>query len=187
MDLRVSKADGSIDWALAGERQVISTDPLKCRWLHTIDSNGFTAPDEGSFTDMPNGDSLEVGSMPCPERGGAVTDYEEVWRVLPPIPDPKRAWILESMDAERKTFLGRIGGGYMALSDKKGTKFAVRSEEWDAAKKSWKIKYTIGDVEEIPSLAEMAGEGFQGEEAWTEGSKVTVSGVEYTVRAFEGL
>jgi len=27
MDLRVLKSDGSIDWALAGERQVISTDP----------------------------------------------------------------------------------------------------------------------------------------------------------------
>lgn len=125
--------------------------------------------------------------MPCPERGGAVTDYEEVWRVLPPIRGPKRAWILESVDTDRKTFLGRIGGGYMALSDKKGTKFAVRSEEWDVDAKSWKVKYTIGDVGEIPSLAEIAEEGFQGEETWIEGSKVTVSGVEYFVRAIEGL
>jgi hypothetical protein len=161
---------------------------VKCRWLHTIDSNGFTAPDEGSFTDMPNGDSLEVGSMPCPERGGAVTDYEEVWRVMDPVPGPKRAWILESVDGnERKTFLGRIGGGYMALSDRKGTKFAARSEEWDETKKSWNTKYSIGDGEEVPSLAGIAQEGFEDEESWTEGGKVVVAGTEYMVRAFEGL
>jgi hypothetical protein len=29
VDLRVLKSDNSIDWALAGERQVVSTDPCK--------------------------------------------------------------------------------------------------------------------------------------------------------------
>jgi len=29
MDLRVLKADGSIDWGMAGERQILSKDPRK--------------------------------------------------------------------------------------------------------------------------------------------------------------
>lgn len=29
MDLRVNKADTSIDWAMAGERQILSKDPRK--------------------------------------------------------------------------------------------------------------------------------------------------------------
>jgi hypothetical protein len=128
--------------------------------------------------------------MPCPERGGAITDYEEIWRVLTPIPGPKRAWILESVEdgeGERKTFLGRIGGGYMALSDKKGTKFAARSEQWDELAKTWKVKYTVGDIEEVPSLAGLAKEGFDGEETWIEGCKAAVLGKQYLVRAFETL
>ncbi len=128
--------------------------------------------------------------MPCPERGGAITDYEEIWRVLTPIPGPKRAWILESIgegEGERKTFLGRIGGGYMALSDKKGTKFAARSEQWDEVAKTWKAKYTVGDIEEVPSLAELAKEGFDSEETWVEGHKAVVLGKQYLVRAFESL
>jgi hypothetical protein len=30
LDLRVLKSNNSIDWALAGERQVLSTDPSMC-------------------------------------------------------------------------------------------------------------------------------------------------------------
>jgi hypothetical protein len=33
LDLRVLKSNNSIDWALAGERQVISTDPSKLSYL----------------------------------------------------------------------------------------------------------------------------------------------------------
>ena len=130
--------------------------------------------------------------MPCPDRGGAITDYEEVWRVLPPIPGPARSWILESVDGDReeggrKTFLGRIGGGYMALSDEKGTRFAARSEEWDREGKSWRIKYEIGDVGDVPSLAGVGKEGFEGEEGWVEGGRAVVLGKEYLVRAVEAL
>lgn len=70
------------------------------------------------FTTLPNGDDLETGSMPCANRANAVTEYEEVWRKLSPRPGPKLAWILQSV--EGKTFLGRIGGGYMALSQEAG-------------------------------------------------------------------
>jgi len=75
----------------------------------------------------------------------------------------------------------------MALSDKKGTRFAARSEEWDDEQQAWRTKYTIGDVEEVPSISGAGKEGFQHEETWSEGSKVIVLGAEYTVRALEGL
>jgi hypothetical protein len=31
MDLRVLKADGSIEWGMAGERQILSKNPCLCR------------------------------------------------------------------------------------------------------------------------------------------------------------
>jgi hypothetical protein len=40
-------------------------------------------------------------------------EFEEVWRRLPPIIGAKHAWILQGVDG--KTFLGKNGGGYMAL------------------------------------------------------------------------
>ncbi|KFY70834.1 hypothetical protein V498_10185, partial [Pseudogymnoascus sp. VKM F-4517 (FW-2822)] len=106
MDLRVAKADHSIDWAMAGERQILSTNPrkshpsprLKCRWIKAIDSLGPSDPDEGVFTPLPNGDDLETGSMPCAHKGDAVTEYEEVWRKLDPVAGPKRAWIVQSVE-----------------------------------------------------------------------------------------
>ncbi|KAF8854873.1 hypothetical protein BDZ45DRAFT_747027 [Acephala macrosclerotiorum] len=199
VDLRVLKSDTSIDWALAGERVVVSADPLKVRWIKTLDSLGLTEePDEGDFATLPNGDSLETGSMPCPEKGMAVTAYEEVWRVLAPKPGPDTgtgsAWILESADAEgdTKTFLGRVGGSYMAMRGKTGEKwkdgeFGARSEGWDVKERRWKDKYVIGYIAGIPSPAELGTGLFDGEDAWKEGAKVTVLGQEYIVRAFEAL
>lgn len=202
LDLRVLKADSSIDWAMAGERQVISTDPrmsspidpqalancsvriVKCRWIKIIDSLGPSDPDEGSFETLPNGDDLETGSMPCPDRGGAVTKYEEVWRKLNPREGVKHAWILQSMDD--KTFLGRIGGGYMALRAREGRSFGARREEWDV-NDGWSVKYKIGDVEGVPSLAAVEKQMFEGEEGWRTGHNVEVLGEQYMVRAWEDI
>jgi len=196
VDLRVLKSDNSIDWALAGERQVVSTDPLRVRWIKTLDSLGLTdAPDEGDFTTLPNGDSLETGAMPCPEKGMAVTQYEEVWRVLTPTPGPgegrKSAWILESNAAgETKMFLGRIGGLYMAMRGKvseawKEGEFGARSEEWDERDRKWKNKHVIGYIAGLPSPAELGTGLFDGEDMWKEKDKVEVLGQEYIVRAFD--
>ncbi|KUJ21275.1 uncharacterized protein LY89DRAFT_705116 [Mollisia scopiformis] len=199
VDLRVLKTDNTIDWALAGERQIVSTDPLKVRWIKTLDSLGLTEePDEGDFTTLPNGDSLETGAMPCPEKGMAVTQYEEVWQVLAPQsgPDGEKgsAWILESIDAAdtMKTFLGRIGGSYMAMRGKTGEawkegEFGARSEEWDASDRKWKNKHVIGYIAGLPSPAELGTGLFAGEDTWKEGDKVAVLGQEYIVRAFEAL
>ena len=160
---------------------------MKVRFNKTLDSLNMTEPDEGDFTELPNGDDLETGKMPCPERGMQITEYEEVWRQIPPVPGPKRAWILESVGEGRKVLLGRIGGGFMAIGDKKGDTFGARREEWDEEWKRWTVKYRIGEVDDIPSIAGLGAEGLDGEADWKEGSTVLLLGREYLVRAFEGL
>ncbi|KAG0646856.1 hypothetical protein D0Z07_6491 [Hyphodiscus hymeniophilus] len=184
LDLRVLKADRSIQWAMAGEKQIISTEPLKCRWLKIIDSFGASEPDEASFTTLPNGDELETGSMPCPERGGAATKYEEVWRNLNPREGVEHAWILQSVDGN--IFLGRIGGGYMALREGKREGFGARREEWDIAN-GWNVKYEIGSVNGVPSFAAHGKIMFDKEESWKVGNIITISGNEYIVRAWEDM
>jgi hypothetical protein len=203
MDLRVLKVDKSIDWGMAGERQILSTEPcklfgrvrrrvancgcvVKCRWIKTIDSLGPSDPDEGTFTKLPDGDDLEVGSMPYPERNNEVTEYEEVWRKLSPRsgPGPQRAWILESVDG--KTFLGRIGGTYMALGEGNDKAFGARREEWDD-KDGWKVKYAIGALEGLLSPAASGVHEFEGEADWKAGEKVDVLGKPYVVRSVEPL
>lgn len=157
---------------------------MQCRWIKIIDSLGSAEPDEGTFTPLANGDDLETGSMPCAERGNAVTEYEEVWRKLCPRPGPEHGWILQSVAG--KTFLGRIGGGYLALSKEEGRKFGARSEEWDP-ENGWKVKYAIGDVESVPSFAGTGSELLDGEASWKIGERVVVFGKEYVVRAFEDV
>ncbi|KAI9368732.1 hypothetical protein BJX61DRAFT_202367 [Aspergillus egyptiacus] len=83
VDLRIDRASGAIDWAIAGERL---QDPKSNQVLftHEIDSrNSFGVPDCGSFSTLSNGDDLEVGVMPRYDLPGLpVRKYEEVWREL---------------------------------------------------------------------------------------------------------
>lgn len=160
--------------------------PVKCRWIKTIDSLGPSEPDEGIFTPLPNGDDLETGSMPCAEKGGVVTDYEEIWRKLEPMAGPdgtKIAWILQSV--EGKTFLRRISGAYLALSQEEGHTFGARSEEWNAGA-GWCTKYAI-EAEGVPSFASFDNEHLEGEASWKLGETVEAFGTNYVVRALEVL
>lgn len=211
VDLRITKADGSIDWGMAGERLVLSQEPCKScaaisaegrwhraditpvtyKWTHWIDSNGYTEPDVGSFTptSVPT-DSVETGSMLNPETN-TVTPYEEVWRILP-VSSPETfgyAWILRSGDG--KTFLGRVGGDFLALKGGQegpvGMKgFCARRETWDQGTASWRTLYEAGDQKNIGSLSKIAD---CVDSAWEKSSKVgdTVNafGGEYVVCAIE--
>lgn len=153
-----------------------------------IDSTGPSEPDEATFTTLPNGDDLETGRMPCPHKNNAITEFEEVWRRLPPIIGAKHAWILQSVDG--KTFLGKNGGGYMALYEGMNG-FGARREEWDVdGDEGWKVKYEIGPVEGVPSLARIGKggkEGFEEEEGWRVDDCVEIQGKDYIVRAWEAL
>ncbi|KFY17892.1 hypothetical protein V492_00308 [Pseudogymnoascus sp. VKM F-4246] len=184
MDLRVNKADESIDWAMAGERQILSTNPRK----FPGNSLGPSDPDEGIFSPLPNGDDLETGSMPCAHKNDVVTDYEEVWRKLDPVPGPKRAWIIQSVENSPNggTFLGRVAGSFMALRQSEDLSFSVRSEGLDG-NSQWNVKYAVGQVEGLPSFAGIGISEFEGEGEWKEGNTVSVLGSKYVVRAFEDL
>lgn len=161
---------------------------MKCRWIKVIDSLGPSDPDEGIFSPLPNGDDLETGSMPCAHKNDVVTDYEEVWRKLDPVPGPKRAWIIQSVENGPRggTFLGRVAGSFMALRQSDDLSFSVRSEGLDE-NAQWNVKYAVGQVEGVPSFAGVGISEFEGEEEWKEGNIVSVLGTKYVVRAFEDL
>ncbi|CAK7209925.1 hypothetical protein SBRCBS47491_000610 [Sporothrix bragantina] len=189
IDLRVNKTDSSVDWAFAGRRETVCQEPLQCRWHHIIDSRNMFAPDEGSFVTLPNGDSLETGSMACPERGGAVTPYEEVWRVLST--GSERGWILKREDEAAKTitFLGRVGSEFLAMVQAEGggpltVQREALEKTGDDGTQSWMVKFRGGEAE-LPSLAAAGLLTFPGEESWTEGSRVDMQGDLYTVCAVE--
>lgn len=167
-------------------------------FTHTIDShNNFNISDPCPFIPLPGGDDLETGVMPRPDKPGApVTKYEEVWRYHPvrDIPESRRAWILESIDEElkgSKTFLGRIGGTYLALQQEqdhpevKGGPVSARREELSGTQ--WDEKYVLGPSGNgLPSMR--IGIDGKIQDSWRfPGQKVCVGGRQYIVRAFENL
>jgi hypothetical protein len=87
---------------------------------------GPSDPDEATFTKLTNGDYLETGSMPSPDDNDVVTKFEEVWRRGILVPGSKFAWIIQSLDG--KTFMGRVGGSYLALGEGNGGVYNARRE-----------------------------------------------------------
>lgn len=233
VDLRVDRTSGDIDWAIAGQRVVDSQEPRVypmfvlalastdkekgcVQFTHEIDShNSFDAVDCGEFSTLPNGDDLEVGSMPRPDVPGApVTKYEEVWRELafrvgPEGPGCGVSWVLESKVPVleegievrvSRTFIGRIWGTYLALCQEQtlvrakgseaasvteGRTVSARREEWNRSS-GWSAEYVLGEEgENLPSMVNITGEGST--EWRTPGATVTIQGESYIVRSFEEI
>ncbi|KAJ5798451.1 uncharacterized protein N7503_007747 [Penicillium pulvis] len=135
VDLRMDKASGAIDWAMAGTRIEENPNeiPLKVLFTRELDSfNEIGIVDVGNFSPLPNGDDLECGEMPRTDLPGSpMTGFEEVWRELafregPEGPKKGLSWILESDDRDldfgegnevtiTKMFMGRIWGTYLAF------------------------------------------------------------------------
>ena len=140
----------------------------------------------GSFQHLPNGDDLETGSMPCPERGGAITPYEEIWRELPISTGTQSAWIVQKTDPSGTTFLGRLAGYFLAFRQTEGGSFSARREDWDAREEKWKLRYSIrGD--ELVSIVQCRMPIVDSERQWKFGDSVRVLGEQYQVCAFEIL
>jgi hypothetical protein len=152
--------------------------PVTCLFTHEIDSRGYTSPDLGVFTELPNGDFLEVGSMPWPEQDNKVTSYEEIWHEYPAPPAGSVSWIVRNDDPENGiTFLGRLEGSFLAFRKNEKEGFTAVREEM--GKEGWKVVYRIGDGE-VPRAEGGVGCDFQGIK---EGGKVQILGVEYLVCA----
>ena len=125
---------------------------MKVKFTHEIDSRGYTAPDEGIFTKLPNGDDLETGEMPRPEKDDVVTPYEEIWHEFPAPPEASVSWILRGDSSEDgTTFLGRLEDAYMAFKKTPQGAFTALREERDTKTDEWKVKYLIGS-EKLPSM-----------------------------------
>ncbi|GFF79383.1 hypothetical protein IFM61392_08534 [Aspergillus lentulus] len=214
VDLRVDKSTGKIDWAIAGQRIVDSQEPLRVLFTHAIEShNAFEAVDCGTFTQLPNGDDLEIGSMPRWDLPGKpVREYEEVWRELPFREGPEGpgrgvSWVLEARGGERgvsrkdgcmvtRVFIARIWGTFVALRQEQmhsggdseavvndGREVSARREEWNSTT-GWKTKYVLGpDADKLPSMTTID----TGDGDWSVGSEVIVNGQPYIVRAFERI
>ncbi|TIA27844.1 hypothetical protein D6C79_10487 [Aureobasidium pullulans] len=126
VDLRILKFDGSIDWAMAGKRTILSESPqmkqrlredqVKCQWAKEICSQNTEAHDDiGEFEDLPNGDALEKGSMPNPDNNDEIQAYEEVWGGIDVPSSDEPAWILRSKDDNGITFVGKVGEYFQVL------------------------------------------------------------------------
>lgn len=145
--------------------------------------------------------------------GKPVCEYEEVWRELefrrgPEGPSTGVSWVLESSqtgsDLEEgeegdvaRTFIGRVWGTYLALRQvqrhsrsagsnttvvKDGEEVSALREEWDATE-GWCTKYNLGaEVQQLPSMKDIPDA-----QEWTNGQTVTITGVQFTVRAFEEI
>jgi hypothetical protein len=161
------------------------------------DSHDINEPFESIFTvqsDAPRGVGfyVETGSMPCPEREMKVTDFDVNWVETKICAGPNSvehyAWILQSEDYHRKTFVGKIGGRYMVLQkNKEGEQFGVRLGEWQPQIKKWKTLLSIGDVRKTPFDCQAHGcLGIFGEEEdWRKFQFVPVAGMYYYVKAHE--
>ncbi|KAI4846936.1 hypothetical protein E4T44_04788 [Aureobasidium sp. EXF-8845] len=181
VDLRMLKADSSIDWAMAGRRTVLSSSPLKCQWTKEICSHNTESHDDiGEFEDLPNGDALEKGSMPNPDNNDEVQVYEEVWGNLDVPSSDQPAWILRSKDGNGITFVGKVGDWFQVLRKRESGEFAVLREE--NTEGAWVQRYAVG--EKLPSMRDSGEEVFN-PQSWKQDTDVQVGGVTYTVYALE--
>ncbi|KAF4465915.1 hypothetical protein FALBO_7229 [Fusarium albosuccineum] len=159
MDLRIKKADRYIDWAFA---------------------------DEGEFQKLPNGDDLETGSMPYPEKDNQVTPCEEVWRELRPKHGMERGWILQGRSGDDNIFLGKFGGVYLAMLQEKNGPFSTLKEELQdvQGQLQWEEKSRSGSGTML-SLKKIGTVFVPGEESWQVGEEVIIDGQVYHVRAVQ--
>ena len=120
--------------------------------------------DEGIFNMLDNGDCLETGTMLNPDTGREMA-YEELWRILP-IEGGKEVVLLESVGADDKTFLGRIGKWFQGIGTSEGGKVhARRSELVDG---QWEDIFVIGEGEMVPVI--------EVHTKWEEGNEVDIDG-----------
>ncbi|CAD0112329.1 unnamed protein product [Aureobasidium uvarum] len=205
VDLRILKATGDIDWAMAGKRTILSSSPrkcpphrprplrpqriiksanfvpVKCQWTKEICSQNTEAHDDiGEFEDLPNGDALEKGSMPNPDNNDEIQAYEEVWGNLDIGSSDEPAWILRSKDGKGVTFVAKVGDWFQVLSKKQDGQFSVLREE--KVKGEWVQRYAVG--EKLPSIRELGEEVFS-PKGWRQDTDVKVDGVTYAVYALE--
>ena len=153
---------------------------MTVEFTHEIDSRGYTAPDLGIFTKLPNGDDLEVGEMPRPEKDNVVTPYEEIWHEFPAPPKDSVSWIIRNDSSETgTTFLGRLENAFLAFRKTKDGSFTAIREERNDETGEWRARYRIGK-ETLPSMKDVVN---CDPDSIASKSKIEILGAEYHVCA----
>lgn len=155
VDVRIFNAPKSsetpLQWAFAGTSVHDTVNGQSHgTWVHLVDSkhpSGFK--DSGTFKDLPNGDSLEVGVMHDDDLG-VVREYEEVWR----------DWAADPPDFVVSQALGEGAQGYYirmaqyaqgVVKDEAGRLGVSR---WVKGTREWTKDFTYGEIHEwLPSPA----------------------------------
>lgn len=154
---------------------------MKCQWTKEICSQNTEAHDDiGEFEDLHNGDALERGSMPNPDNGDKVQEYEEVWGAIDVPSSDVLSWIIRAKDGNGVTYIGRIGDYYQALRKANDGSFSALREQKEAGK--WEKKHAVGEA--LPSIAAMGERAFD-TKTWTQGSDVDVARRTYSVYSLE--
>ncbi|GAA5939406.1 hypothetical protein JCM3775_001701 [Rhodotorula graminis] len=168
-----SRADPRISWATAGRKELLPLEPgqehPRARFTALLDSRrpssssspspdneDDSAPDEGSFEPLSNGDVLERGFMLRPETG-LVAPYEEVWRRLAVKPDA-RVVFLELVASpggrSERAYVGRVGEWELGLVDGGEGGFGAVRRERRRDDGRWETTFEAGAGAELPSLAD---------------------------------
>ena len=124
---------------------------------------------------------MEIGSTPCPRKGGIVTDYEEVWRdITSNDPSDRRSWIVQSEDGQ--AFVGKVGTIFLAIrKDSSGT-FSVRREYLDVSAQTWHVSHEAGDAGLLPG-AEAALKALEAAGEDSNGNKIIINDMPYLIIA----
>lgn len=117
---------------------------------------------------------------------GRVSAYEEIWHEYDSPPAGEPSWILQSVDGG--SFLGRIGGYYLALRQEGGFggEYVALREDREEDGRAWVRKYAVGGGKvALPSYGSAKGGEFAGEGSWKKGEVVRFEsmGMEFVVRA----
>ncbi|KAL0950326.1 hypothetical protein HGRIS_010296 [Hohenbuehelia grisea] len=144
LDARFLKIGGGLDWAFAGRR--IAESPDCTRFVHLIDSRTLDAEevvDQGTNIPLPNGTTLEKGTMVNPETG-KMTDYEEIWEDIDhDCGNGSSSLFLRSDDS--RTWQARVGDYETAMGrHEDGAFWAWRAKRSDG-NEAWKLIRAVGD------------------------------------------
>lgn len=124
--------------------------------------------------------------MANPDKDNVVSDYEEVWRLLPVAAGSPPAWIAKSAEGQGSTFLGRVGNHFLALKQPKQGFFCALRQDWNEAESCWITKYAV-NADDLPTADREDKTAFDGEFDWTVGAAVTICGKQYKLLAREGI
>lgn len=155
VDVRLLKATESghesLQWAFAGRAfHTTVGGQSKGSWTHLVDSKhpaGFE--DQGIFEELPNGDSLEKGTM-VDEQTGEIREYEEVWHDY--LADPPRYRVVEGSGNQMNGYFVVMASHALGIVKDAENRLGV--SKWREELGEWHLIFAYGDLQaQLPTIA----------------------------------